>query len=820
MIGIVGKTLLLVALVATALAGYAYLKRSEIDTQVDPWKRYARYLWMLSALASTVAFGLLMYLNVTHQFQYAYVYEHTSVSLPLDYLVAASWAGQEGSFLLWIVMNGFVGLAVIRLAKAYEGPVMAIIAMSQFFLLTMVAGIDLGAFVLGASPFLTLVQKFPTAPMIQAGIVPTDGQGLNDLLQNYWMVIHPPILFSGFASMIVPFAFAVTALWKKKYTQWVRPALPWTLFGVLALGVGIMLGGYWAYITLSFGGYWAWDPVENSSLVPWLVGIGAVHTMIIQKRSGHSQKASLFLCILAYMLVIYSTFLTRSGILGDISVHSFVDLGLYNQLLVWILTIGIIGFGLFIYRMKELPVPEHEPELLSREFLTFAGAMILMAVAAVVLLGTSAPVIGRIFRDNPSSVPLAFYNKWTLPLMILVVFLAGMGQLFWWNRMTIANVNKVILKPVVLSLFSTSAILIFSPFSKRAAMMTMAAESTSGSLNQASLLDGFSNFWSTNALGILLLLLTFVAFFAFYGNLFVFWRVVRGNLKMAGGALAHVGFAVFVLGIIASSGFSNPIVRDTGVQIGESRDNFILALGETRVVNGYTVSYTGHGTDEENKPTYELEFVDPRGRSFTSSPVVYKSSSDQWIQNPDTHTFLEKDLFISVTPSIMFSSGNESGGTQLNLARGDSSVVGDNAFLINFVDYDVDGVQAHQTDSTEIAVGAVLEITNLQTLETRELTPVYLIMQNRSVNIIPVRDEEWGLTLRFTGMNVDNGAITLEVEGIESEPEDWLVVQASEKPFISFVWIGFIILSFGFCLSIYRRSLDVRFDVTKRAKVG
>ena len=351
-------------------------------------------------------------------------------------------------------------------------------------------------------------------------------------------------------------------------------------------------------------------------------------------------------------------------------------------------------------------------------------------------------------------------------------------------------------------------------------MMTRAAASTSGSLNQASLLDGLSSFWSTNALGILLLLLTFVAFFAFYGNLIVFWRVVRGNLKMAGGSLAHVGFAVFVLGIIASSGFSNPIVRDTGVQIGESRDNFILALGETRVINGYTVSYTGHGTDEEGKPTYELEFVDPRGRSFTSSPVVYKSSSDQWIQNPDTHTFLEKDLFITVTPNIMFSSGDESGGTQLNLARGDSAVVGDNAFLIKFVDYDVDGVQAHQTDSTEIAVGAVLEITNLQTLETRELKPVYMIMQNRSVNIIPVRDEEWGLALGFTGMNVDNGAITLQVEGIESVPEDWLVVQASEKPFINFVWIGFIILSFGFCLSIYRRALDVRFDVSRGPRAG
>ena len=820
MIGIVGKTLLLVSLFATVLSGLAYLKRSDIDVKVDNVKRYGRYLWILSALTATAAFGLLMYLNITHQYQFGYVYEHTANALPLDYLVAATWAGQEGSFLLWIVMNGLVGLAVIKLAKSYEAPVMAVIAMSQFFLLSMVAGLDLGVFTLGASPFQSLVEKFPTAPMIQAGIVPTDGKGLNDLLQNYWMVIHPPVLFAGFASMIVPFAFAITALWKRKYTQWVRPALPWTLFGVLSLGVGIMLGGYWAYITLSFGGYWAWDPVENSSLVPWLVGIGAVHTMIIQKRSGHSQKASLFLCVLAYMLVIYSTFLTRSGILGDISVHSFVDLGLYNQLLIWILTIGVIAFGLFIYRMRELPVPDEEPEMLSREFLTFAGAMILMAVAAVILLGTSAPIIGRIFRDNPSSVPLAFYNKWTLPMMILVVFLAGIGQLFWWNRMTVANVNKVMIKPVVLSFVSTMAVLIFSPFSERAAMITVAASGAVENLNQAALLDGISSFWNQNAFGILLLLLTFVGFFALYGNSIVFLRVIRGNTKMAGGALSHVGFAIFILGILASSGFSNPIVRNSGVQIGESRDNFILAFGETRDVNGYSVSYTGHGTNEDGRPTYELDFVDPRGRAFTSSPVVYKSNSDQWIQNPDTKAFPEKDLFIAVTPSVMFSTDDGAEGITLNLARGDSAVVGGSDFLIKFLDFDVTEANEHLTDSTEIAVGAFIEITNLKTSETREFKPIYMIMQNRAVNIVPVRDEEWGIALGFTAMNVDNGEIKLQVEGVDTTPEDWLVVQAYEKPFINLVWIGFIILSLGFCISIYRRALDVKFDVKRVEKTA
>ncbi|NNF05036.1 MAG: cytochrome c biogenesis protein CcsA, partial [Rhodothermales bacterium] len=435
--GIIGKLLILVAIVATAMSGLGFLKASGDGSAARFFKRVGRAGWLAMTLASLASFGLLMWLSVNHRFEYAYVFENTSLALGLDYLIAATWAGQEGSFLLWIVMNALVGLAVIRFARDYEAPVMAVIALCQFFLLSMIVGLQLGPLSIGASPFATLAEKFPDAPMIQAGVLPTDGQGLNDLLQNYWMVIHPPVLFSGFASMIVPFAFAVTALWKRKYTQWVRPALPWTLFAVMALGVGITLGGYWAYETLSFGGYWAWDPVENSSLVPWLIGIAAVHTMIVQKRSGHSQKASLFLAILAYMLVVYSTFLTRSGILGDISVHSFVDLGLYNQLLLWILTMGVVGFGLFALRYRELPVPEKEPSMLSREFMIFSGAMLLCAVAAVIITGTSAPILGRIFRDSPSAVPLEFYNKWTLPLSVLFVFLAGLGQLFWWNRMSV-----------------------------------------------------------------------------------------------------------------------------------------------------------------------------------------------------------------------------------------------------------------------------------------------------------------------------------------------------------------------------------------------
>ena len=816
MLGIIGKLLIMVAMVSVVLSGFTFLRSSGLEERGADWTKIGRSAWLIMFLSTVAAFGILVYLNITHQFQYAYTYENTSMDLPLDYVVAASWAGQEGSFLLWIMLNGLVGLSVIKWAKDYEAPVMAIMALCQVFLISMIVGIQLGPIPIGASPFATLAEKFPTAPMIQAGIIPTDGQGLNDLLQNYWMVIHPPVLFMGFASMIVHFAFAITAMWKKRYQEWVRPALPWSLFGVTSLGVGILMGGYWAYITLNFGGYWAWDPVENSSLVPWLMGIAAIHTMIVQKRSGHSHKASFFLTIAAYILVVYSTFLTRSGILGDISVHSFVDLGLYNQLLIWILSMSLLGFGLFFYRMKDLPKPGKEPEMLSREFMIFAGAMLIVAIAVVVLLGTSAPILGRIFKDNPSTVPIAFYNKWSVPLTIMFLFLAGLGQLFWWNRMTVETVNKVLFKPIIFSAIATIALFFLSPFRMRAAEAAAAASADTPVGNSASLFGSFAESWALHGPYLLLLILIFVAFFAFFGNATVLFRIAKGNLRLAGGAASHVGFAIMVLGIVTSSGLNNPIGK-SGVQMGETRDNFVLALNQTLNVQGYTVSYTGHGTSEEGLPTYLLSFVDPSGWAFDVAPVVYQSNRGQWIQNPDVKKFIEKDIFVAVSPNIMFDTGKDGG--QITVGRGDSTLIGNNEYLITFVDYDLEIDDQYVTDSTEVAVGAIIQITKQSTGEMKEVRPVYLIQQDRSVEFVQNTITDWGITISFTGMNVDSGSIVLGIQGVSITPEDWLVVQAYEKPFISLVWIGFIILTIGFFLSIYRRAVDQRLAMERSVRV-
>ncbi len=790
MYGIVGHLLILTAFVSSILSVFVFYQASSDQSPRQPYYRLGKRLWSVMTVCLLSAWLLLIVLIATHQFQYNYVWAHSSHDLPFHFLFSASWEGQEGSFLLWIIMNCLMGLALIRwAAPAYKAPVMTVVAFCQTFLLTMIAGIQLGPLEIGAAPFATIAEANPDAPIFQANpdFVPADGTGLNDLLQNYWMVIHPPMLFVGFTTMIAPFAFAVVALWKRRYTQWVRPALPWTLVSVMCLGIGIAMGGYWAYETLNFGGYWAWDPVENSSFVPWLVGIAAVHLMLIQRKGGIGHKAALFLSILSYILVVYSTFLTRSGILGDASVHAFVDLGLYNQLLIWIVAMGGLGLGLFLWRYRELPSAQQEAHFLSREFLVFSGAVLLTVVATVVILGTSAPIFGQLFYNNPATVSIDFYNEWTLPLTIGILFFAGLGQLFWWTKMKIQKVNRVLLWPLLLTCVCTVLILVLTPF---------AAETVS---------DG-EQFWERHGYGIQLMLLLFMSFFALFGNASVLWRVGRGNIKLAGGALAHVGLAVMIIGIIASSGFSRVI---TSAPRGSDRNNFVVEQGQPVRVAGYEVSYVGTEPGNRGHTRFLLDVTDPKGNSFRLKPVAYESNTGQWIQHPDLKAYFEKDIFVAVTPRDMVD--NEASNNELTLRRGQSTLINNGALRVTFTGYETrldlgSFLSDEQIEQTEIAVGAVLQVADTNTRLIEEIVPIYLIQKDRRVT--PIAAESQGVGYYFTGMNVDTGEITLALDGATAA--DFVIVQAQEKPAISLVWIGIILLSGGFLLSAARRVVDLR----------
>jgi cytochrome c-type biogenesis protein CcmF len=680
---------------------------------------------------------------------------------------------------------------------------MAVIGLCQTFMISMIVGVHLGPLAIGASPVTLLSEAFPDAAFLAAGGVPPDGTGLNDLLKNYWMVIHPPTLFVGFAAMVVPFAYAMGGLWLKQYTQWVKPALPWALFATMMLFLGISMGGYWAYVTLSFGGYWAWDPVENSSLVPFLVGAAAIHTMIAQRKSGTSQKASILLTLLAYLLVIYSTFLTRSGILGDISVHSFVDLGLYNQLLIWIATLAVGGVGLFLYRYRELPTPEHEPHVLSREFMIFLGALTLCALALVIILGTSAPIFGRIFRDSPAGVPIEFYNRWSLPISVLMAMLVGLGQLFWWTRMSIESLNRLVVKPLLLAIICTALVLMLTPFSAG----TLETAVLPGSA-EIGLTAGFGSFFTGHGTGLMLLLLVFSAFFAFFGNGMVFWRLARGNMKLAGGAITHLGLALMLFGIITSSSFSDPIAPRNAAT-GQSRENFVVNRGQTVPVNKYVVTYRDSKPTPEGHTQYILDVEDPSGRVFVMRPVAYKSNNDQWIQHPDIKSYMEKDIYMAVFPQAMSDPNAESDDhVHIDLQRGQSATLGSGEYELYFDHFTLDVDPSVLPDSVEVAVAAHLRLERGSDGEERSITPIFAFLTDRSQRYLPVHIPEWNVVVSFVGMNVDNETIRVAIEGVGATPQDWIVVQAFEKPFINLLWIGILMMLGGFGLSIYRRATD------------
>lgn len=824
MIGIWGKVFINAAFLCSILAAAGYFLYSRNDD--NRYFRASNWLFGLQALFLVAASGLLVYIILTHQFNYYYVFNYTSSDLQLKYLVAAFWGGQEGSFMLWILFSCVTGLGLMKWTrKPYRGPVLFFLTLTQVFLLSMVAGLHIGDLAIGASPFRTIAEAMPNAPFIQANpdFVPTDGKGLNDLLKSPWMVIHPPILFMGFAMMTVPYCFAMAALWKEKYNEWIHPALPWTLGANLCLLTAIFLGGYWAYVTLSFGGYWAWDPVENASLVPWLLGTAGIHTMIIQKKSSTSQKASIVFALLAYVAVIYETFLTRSGILEDASVHSFVDLGLYTQLVLFMGVMTGVCLGMFIWRYRRLPSQQRETKILSREFMTFAGAMLLFLLGLIITLGTSSPIIGRLFTANPTPPEISFYNDWTFPLAIIAALMTVVGQFLFWKRQDAESLARDLLMPTALSCIATLATIMIAGITAWDAMLFL-----------------------------------FAGWFALIGNAFIMGRLLLRKPSLIGGSLTHIGFGVLLLGILASSLYNSNLLDantqayNQAVERGEMTDedgllitqkaNFMqLKLNEPKVVNNrYLFTYEGYTLDDQARPGQQeyrirIEPIDGSSGGHYLHPQVYPMSSAapggqiQWSVDPDVRTGWLSDIYLYVAGSSYVDRKNEQvaeqkqqrgngpAGTaaaatpdtanvqELTMTEGEQLTLGGfDITLASFNQTSTEGLP----DSTMIAVRARLSVQHQASGDAQILRPLYAIYtdQGQSWSYSPPQQlQGYQVSFRFTDIDPQSGEITLEVSGIDEKyREEWVVIVAEEKPFISVVWAGTFLLMAGFSVSIFR----------------
>jgi len=473
--------------------------------------------------------------------------------------------------------------------------------LSFVLFLTPVAGWSIGS-----SPFLLLREAMPNAPIFSSNpdFIPTNGNGLNPLLQNYWMVIHPPTLFLGFASTLIPFAYLITGLLTGKSTEWIREATPWNLITALVLGTGILMGGYWAYETLSFGGYWNWDPVENSSLVPWLTCIGSLHAFVAWNQKKSQLRYAYLLVILTFLLVLYSTFLTRSGILGEASVHSFTDLGLSGQLLV-LLGVYFTGVLLVWIRKKDsLPEAKSETRLWTKEFFLFLAATVVLFAAVEIIFFTSSPVLNKIFGLSLAPRNPLFYYLWNVWFSVAIALFSGIGQFFFWYKIEKQVLLKALYRPFALAVFSALAILLVI---MQADWQFVYNETLRNELSDIETISSKMFYYISFAKYALWFLadelLLISGLFAIFANLDVMIGMIRkksGNIKMVGGSLAHTGFALMLLGMLFSSGYDSIIsVNFKPGELGsmfpeDSRNDNVLLLKNTpKYVKGYRLTYFG-----------------------------------------------------------------------------------------------------------------------------------------------------------------------------------------------------------------------------------
>lgn len=686
-----GVVALWVATAALVASMVFYVRSLRGDDGARVW---ARQLYGLMVFAVVVASAVLMFLIITHDFRLHYVFSYSDRELPTPYLISTFWAGQEGSFLLWLLCGAVIGLPLIKFARHYEDRALLLYNLTLFGLLLLL---------LISSPFRFLDGLPP-------GQMPFDGQGLNPLLQNPWMTIHPPVMFVGYAATAVPFALAVAALWERRYDEWIRVALPWALVSVVSLGAGIFLGGYWAYITLGWGGYWGWDPVENASLVPWLTSVAMVHGMLLQKARGRFRKLNFALASLSYVLVVYATFLTRSGVLADFSVHSFVDLGITGWL-VGILGVAlIIGLGALLWRWREIPSQPGDEPFLSRTVFSVMAIAALLGAALVVTVGTSSPLITRLWGD-PAQVKPDFYNRVTLPVGIaLAMLLAVVPYLHW--RGAAPNLKQ------------------------RLALAIAGAAAATGVAA------------ALGASGVLFLAFLFSSALALLANSVKTWEKVReGRLAGAGGHLAHVGLALMLAGVIASSAW-------------DRTEKVTLPLGESREALGYSFTFKGiEQPTPGGRPAMLVEVSRGSGESFLSRPRMFRNAkSDQLVANPDVHARLTHDVYLA---PVEYDPGRppEHGAT-VELAKGESASVGPLKLAFSAFDRSA----AEHGAAGEIVVGAVVTVTS--EAGQSEIKPILRStasgFEGPPVAVAGVP----GITVQLTGVNAAAGRVRLLVNGV------------------------------------------------------
>jgi cytochrome c-type biogenesis protein CcmF len=763
-----GTMLIMCGIVAAAIASvsFALVPRGNIAAL-----KYGRFGTRVALGAVLAVVALIIYLFLARHYEIKYVYDYSSADLEFGFRVAAMWAGQPGSFVIWALWGLVAAQFLIRRTRHNEPYVLSIFMLLQASLLV---------FMLIRNPFIPY-----TDPTTGAATVPPDGKGLNELLHNPWMIIHPPILFTGYALMAVPFAFALGGLWRRDYDGWARAALPWTLAGWSALGLALLLGGYWAYETLGWGGYWGWDPVENSALVPWLTATALLHLLLIQRTGGGMRRANFALAILTYVLVFYATFLTRTGVLSSFSVHSFVEEGLKWIMICFLGALALLSFGFLALRWRDIPSRPISDKLLSRDSFFVLLSLGLIVIATVVAVGTSMPVISAIpgvghalqnffgaafeidrgqalnpnapeFTDGRFGLVGSFYGATVPPLAIILVLLIIVGPLLGWRDTNVRRLLKALRWPGLAGVVVTCTALLLG------------------------------------ARDPLPLAYVGLGAFAIGTNTLMIIRTLRSGWLRIGGYLAHVGLALLLTGVVGSSFYASPDLKLT------------IPQGDTISAYGYDFTFNDWKRTPEGKGVLDITVA--RGNQvFTAAPSLYfNPRMGATMATPSIRSEFYQDLYISPQE---YNPPQDPSIAQLTIDS--KREIG--PYTISFLGFDA--TAAHESSSGDI--GAKLKV-SYQGQETT-VTPIIRLVANetdpaKAIQRLPA-DLPGGKTILFENFDPVQRWAQIHVNGLNL-PIDGAkaVVTISRKPGIFLVWLGVGIGVLGGLIAMLRRTIEGRWQ--------
>jgi cytochrome c-type biogenesis protein CcmF len=519
---------------------------------------------------------LLAYAFVTHDFRISYISRYSDRSMSTTYLFTALWGGQDGSLLWWTFLLGGYTAACVRWMK---GRYLALQPVVIATLMTVVA-------------FFAILMMFAANPFEQnISGTPPDGAGLNPLLQNYWMIIHPPMLYMGFVGCAVPFSFAVAALVTGRLdNEWIVAVRKWMLVAFLFLSIGNVLGMIWAYEELGWGGFWAWDPVENAACLPWFTAAAYVHSTIIQERRNMFRIWNVVLICVTFLLTIFGTFLTRSGLIA--SVHSFAKSDIGPYFLYYLALVASAALGLIVWRLPKLRGKTQIESIISREGMFVINNWALLGGMTFILGATLSPVFTEAFSGQEITVGPPFYNKWMAPIGLLIFALMGLAPLFGWRKTSPSSLKSAFLFPGLA--FFVTALLHFSlgsRFGYPAIVPTATVEPGLG----AQIYGKISSFYpgltvALSAMNIAVVIQEFVRGTKARmsstekkgepeGPLLACLRLVQKSRRRYGGYVVHLGIVGMFLGFVGTAW--------------TIEDEVSLNPGESHLIADYTLTYDG-----------------------------------------------------------------------------------------------------------------------------------------------------------------------------------------------------------------------------------